>query len=83
MTCSRLPPSIAVTTAVLAIRTRITWSRPSLLKELESAVTPWISCALIIPVRSSRTVSGASPSATRRRDRQSATARIAPRLSDG
>ena len=64
MTCSSVPPSMPVTTAVEATRTSSTWSRPTRLKLFSSASTPWISCALIIAVSTSRTVSGALPCIT-------------------
>jgi hypothetical protein len=53
------------------------------LKLFSSAMTPWISCALIIAVNTSFIVSGALPAATALRDSQSAVARIPPRLSEG
>ncbi len=62
MTCSRSPPSILVTTAVEAIRTSSTWSRPTRLKLFSSAITPWISWALIMAVSTSRMLSGFLPS---------------------
>jgi hypothetical protein len=76
-------PIICATTAVEATFTSTTWSRPTLLKLFSSAITPWISCALIIAVSTSRTVSGARPAATLLREIQSAVARMPPRLSDG
>ena len=71
------------TTAVVATLTSTTWSRPTRLKLFCNAITPWISCALIIAVSTSRTVSGARPDATALRDIQSAVIRMPPRLSDG
>ena len=53
-----------VTTAVEATRTSSTWSRPTRLKLFSSASTPWISCALIIAVSTSRTVGGVLPDMT-------------------
>jgi len=44
---------------------------------------PWISCALIIAVSTSRMASGGLPLATALRDSQSAVASMPPRLSDG
>jgi hypothetical protein len=67
--CSIEPPSMAVATAVDATRTSNTWSRPTRLKLFSSASTPWISCALIIAVITSRRVSGFSASRMARRDR--------------
>ncbi len=58
-----------VTTAVEATRTRSTWSRPTRLKLFSSASTPWISCALIMAVSTSRTVSGFRPDMTALRAR--------------
>src|SRR5258706_256142 len=75
---SRERPSICATTAVEATFTSTTWSRPTRLKLFWSAITPWISWALIIAVRTSRTASGVPL-----RESQSATARIPPRLSEG
>ena len=54
-----------------------------MLNEFSSAMQPWISCALIIAVSTSCTVSGLSPRAIALRDSQSAVARMPPRLSDG
>ncbi len=56
-------------TAVEATRTRITWSSPTRLKPFSSAYTPWISCALIIAVSTSRIVKPGLPAATASRDR--------------
>ena len=47
------------TTAVEATLTSTTWSRPTRLKLFSSAITPWISCALIMPTSTSFIVSGA------------------------
>ena len=74
---------MCATTAVDATLTSTTWSRPTRLKLFSSAITPWISCALIIAVSTSRTVSGGLPAAIAVRDSQSAVARMPPRLSDG
>ena len=63
--------------------TSTTWSRPTLLKLFSSAMQPWISCALIMAVSTSRIVSGCLPAATALRDSQSAVARMPPRLSEG
>ena len=76
-------PSIWAITAVEATLTSTTWSRPTRLKLFWSAITPWISCALIIAVSTSCMVSGFLPAATAVRDSQSAVIRIPPRLSDG
>ena len=54
-----------------------------MLKEFSSAMQPWISCALIMPVSTARMLRGGLPAATAVRDSQSATARMPPRLSDG
>ena len=54
-----------------------------MLKEFSSARQPWISCALIMAVSTSRIASGFLPWLTAVRDSQSATARMPPRLSDG
>ena len=80
---SRVAPSSRDTTAVEATLTRTTWSSPTWLNEFSSASTPWISCAWIMPASTSRTVSGGLPAATFRRETQSATARMPPRLSEG
>jgi hypothetical protein len=53
------------------------------LKLFSSASTPWISCALIMPVSTSRITSGFLLFAIAVLDNQSAVARIPPRLSDG
>ena len=53
------------------------------MKLFSSAMTPWISWALIMPVSTSRMTSGGLPAATRVRESQSAAARMPPRLSDG
>lgn len=80
-------PSMPEMTAVLATLTRTTWSKPTLLYEFSRARQPWISCALIMPSRTSRMVKilppARLPPALLVRLTQSATARMAPRLSEG
>src|SRR5712692_540818 len=66
------------TTAVDATFTSTVWSSPTRLKLFSSAITPWISCALIIAVRTSRIRRGVEFL-----EIQSAVARMPPRLSDG
>jgi hypothetical protein len=83
ITSSRVSPRRFAQTAVDATLTSTTWSRPTRLKLFSSAITPWISCALIIAVSTSLIRSGGLPAATAVRDSQSAVARMPPRLSDG
>jgi hypothetical protein len=76
------------TTAVLATLTSTTWSRPTRLYELRRARQPWISWARIMASSTSRTVKERPPArefgaARFVRVIQSATARMAPRLSEG
>ncbi len=62
---SWLPPSMSVATAVVAMRTSMTWSSPTRLKEFSSASTPWISWALIMAVSTTFMVRGFLPWASR------------------